>query len=200
MDTLHISSTETQTPQFGKKTEPRSLLFDEKQPKSTKQKIQIFNESLFDTSGSSYHSTRRSMSSHIDEPTYRKPPGSNETMNLFEDDVTNSLHKNFESTRSINPSTSRQCPNLSIFGDENQSDSTNVSDNHWYNPWDNTFVQMQIGQSSNRVETDMNKSFNERGKSFDIDGSQYTKLRLLGQGNFGKVFVCEESVNGILLY
>lgn len=69
----------------------------------------------------------------------------------------------------------RQTPDISGLEDDSSEEE------HGYDPWSEQFVKMQMGQLMIR-DNPVDQSFSERKHNFLINGTNYTKERLLGEG------------------
>ena len=74
-------------------------------------------------------------------------------------------YKHTESTRKIASNLSASIPDISLFGD---NDEFVPCDNDEYNPWSDTFLQIQIGQSGIKIDTE--KSLVEKNTIYNFQG------------------------------
>ena len=76
---------------------------------------------------------------------------------------------------------------------DDEGDISQVVDNDdledGYDPWSELFVKIQMGQMMIRDQP-VDQSFSERKHIFTIQGVNYSKDRLLGEGAFAKVYLC----------
>ena len=88
-----------------------------------------------------------------------------------------------ESTRAFGTQRSKQCDISALSDDQNESTLG-------YDPWSAQFVKMQMGQFGMRDDDPVGQVFSERKQMFLINGTNYAKERLLGEGAFAKIYLC----------
>lgn len=155
MDTLRLSPTTTPQVTREKKNTTARLFMSpaENDDGQAVKKFDIFN----DFSASSRRTSNGSNISSLSRASVGKPFCPSETLDLLRspDEL-----KQTESTRRIGGSMSDAIPDISIFGDETSTWQTKHDESSVYgapkevDPWSQTFIQMQIGQSGKCIPTE----------------------------------------------
>ena len=76
------------------------------------------------------------------------------------------------------------------------SESSHVED--YYNPWSPEFVNMQLGQLQYHDEGSSDHF--EMGGTFSVGDQMFCKERLIGEGNFAKVYLCRNMFDSNQMY
>ena len=142
-------------------------------PDVPKGKLNIFHESILGSNAQSLcttpSSTMGTSFAYDDDSIFDKP----------------TYQANSESTRAFGTQRSKQC-DISALSDDDQSNESTLG----YDPWSAQFVKMQMGQFGMRDDDPVEQAFSERKQMFLINGTNYAKERLLGEGAFAKVYLC----------
>ena len=129
-----------------------------------RQKLNIFHESILGSNASSVCTT---------------PSQTLGNSFCFDDSVLQGSTPG-ESTRAV-PGRF-QLPDISQVVDNDDSEDG-------YDPWSEAFVKIQMGQMM-IIDNPVDKPFSERKHIFTIQGINYSKDQLLGEGAFAKVYLC----------